>query len=224
MKDKSCGLFVTGTDTSVGKTYVSRLIISFLVSGNLRVGVFKPFLTGGSRGDIFLLMKAGKIPVTKKNLEIMNPYFFKEPLAPAVASFLAKRKVNLGKVRRAFHNLRRDYDFIIAEGAGGLLVPVTEKKFIIDIVKELALPVVVVSRPGLGTINHTCLSAESLLSRGIKDFAVVINNYTGRTLAERTNLPTIKRLIARPVFTIKRDSSELPEDMRLWLLSKIKRI
>ena len=223
MKNRFSGLFVTGTDTAVGKTYVSRLIVSFLVSVGVRVGVFKPFMTG-SRSDILWLMKAAKIPVTKKNLEIMNPYFFKNPLAPGVASLLEKRKVNLQKALRAFHNLRRNYDFIVAEGAGGLLVPVTKKKFIIDIVRELGLPVVIVARPGLGTINHTCLSVEALLSRGIKNIAVVLNNYSGGSLAERTNLPTIKRLIAHPVFIIKKDSSELPEDMRLWLLSKIKKI
>ncbi len=212
------GVFITATDTGVGKTYIASLITGWLSSEmDLEVGVFKPFLTG-SRRDALLLMKAAGIPITLKNLSRVNPCFLKHPLAPFVSAKLENRRININKVIKVFEKNCLKWDFVVVEGAGGLLVPIKRDKFMIDLIKIFNLPVIVVARPSLGTINHTLLSIEALRNRGIKRIAVVVNNYKGRNLAEKTNVPVLKFFLKDiPVFVVKKNSVSIPKGLKLWL-------
>lgn len=211
----SKGIFVTGTDTGVGKTYVSCLLARALSSGR-RVAVFKPYLTG-SRADARALLGAAR---SGQSLDDINPYFFKNPLAPLVAARLEKKRISVGKTLAAFKKIRSLADFIIVEGAGGLFVPIKDNFNMMDLMKALGLPVVLVSRAGLGAINHTLLSVEALDKRKIKLSAVALNGYTGRDLAQKTNPAVIKKYVRVPVFIVAKNASRPPKGLIRCLLKK----
>lgn len=204
------GIFITGTDTGVGKTYVGACIAAAMRGKDIDVGVMKPAETGCSlrRGepvpaDTLALMRSAGVA---DPLELVNPFRFLAPLAPLVAAEREGKRVNLRKVIAAYRLLEQRHDFMIVEGAGGILVPLTMGKSYRDLAADLGLPVLIVARPGLGTINHTLLTIEALRRRSIPLAGIVINHSAPRTsgLAERTNPAVIERLSGVPVIGIIR--------------------
>ncbi len=167
----SKGLFITGTDTGVGKTFVAGAIAAHLRSKGKSVGVLKPAETGcRERGgelypaDAMLLKKAAG---TDDPIELICPYIFSEPLAPAVAAKRAKVKINIGLIEEIYKMLSERHDFVIVESAGGLMVPLSGKYLNLDLAQALNLPVVIVGRAGLGTINHTMLTVTAARERNL---------------------------------------------------------
>ena len=185
------GVFVAGTDTEVGKTIVAGILARQLQRKGYSVGVMKP-VASGSRGDARYLKR---ITGVKDSLNLINPVYLAKPLAPFVAAKLARKKVELAKIWRAYRDLRKRHEFIVVEGVGGLLVPLTRKVQLVDIAKRLALPVVIVARPGLGTINHTLLTIDCLRKHGLQVEGVVFNyaRPCRRGPAERTNPAVIEK-------------------------------
>jgi dethiobiotin synthetase len=173
------GLFVTGTDTGVGKTYVSAGIATALRFRGVDVGVMKPTETGCRMRsgrlvprDALLLMKSALV---KDPLSLVNPFRFGKPLAPSVAAEQDGKKIDPDKILKAFHALRERHDFMIVEGAGGIMVPLCGQYTYLDLACTMGLPVLIVARPGLGTINHTLLSIAALKGRNIAIAGIVIN-------------------------------------------------
>jgi dethiobiotin synthetase len=173
------GLFVTGTDTGVGKTYVSTGIATALTCRGVDVGVMKPAETGCSLRagrliprDALRMMKSACV---KDPLSLVNPYRFRKPLAPAVAADLEGKLIDPAKIINAFQLLSNRHDFMIVEGAGGIMVPLTGTYTYLDLAKKLDLPVLIVARPGIGTINHTMLTIGALKGRKIEIAGIVIN-------------------------------------------------
>ncbi len=165
--------FITGTDTGVGKTFVTILLAKHFTSQGLKTGVIKPIETGIGNNpspDFKLIAKA----IDDK---IKSIYNFKEPLAPYIASSLENIDIDISKIVKFIHNdiLENSYQVYLVEGAGGLLVPLTSDKLIIDLIKALQFEVILVSRSNLGTVNHTLLSIEALKTRGIKIKEVILN-------------------------------------------------
>jgi len=213
---KSNGVFITATDTGVGKTYVAALIAEELKK-RFRVGVFKPAVTG-SLSDVYKLKRSSGSPLSSDEI---NPVFFKTPLAPYVASKLARprREIDVGAITRSYRKVCKSSEFLIVEGAGGLYVPVTKNLFVIDLIKKFRLPVILVVRPKLGTINHTLLSLKALKKRKIVVKAVVMNNHTGRDAAERTNPGVLRELIDVPLFIVKKNARGIPSGLIELLVS-----
>lgn len=199
------GFFITGTDTGVGKTYVAAGIASALRSRRLDVGVMKPVETGCRaveeklvpRDAKKLMMAAG----ARDSIALVNPYCFRKPLAPSIAAELDHAAVNISTIIKAYRTLSRKHDLMIVEGAGGILVPLTAKHTFLDLAEEIGLPVVIVARPGLGTINHTLLTISALRGRGTQIAGVVINyaqeQKTG--LAEKTSPALIEKMSGVPI-------------------------
>jgi dethiobiotin synthetase len=165
------GYFVTGTDTGVGKTWVACRLAEAARAKGLRVGVLKP-AESGMGGDAAALKKASGCPLP---LEMLRPYAFKQPLAPAVAAALEGKRVVLGPIKRAFKTITEASDFVLVEGAGGLLVPYGPRLDGAALAKALGLPVLIVARKGLGTINHSLLTLEAARKRGLDVAAVVLS-------------------------------------------------
>lgn len=182
---KNKGVFITGTDTEIGKTFVAGLVVKELKRKGINPGVMKPFASG-SREDALYLKKIAKV---NDSLETINPVFFRKPLAPYVAAQLSKKRIYLNKVWNAYKILKNKYDFLVIEGAGGLFVPITNKIHIIDVAKKFNLPLIIVSRPGLGTINHTLLTVKCARDYGLEIEGVIINysKPQKKELAEKTN-------------------------------------
>jgi dethiobiotin synthetase len=137
----------------------------------------------------------------REPLDSINPYRFRQPLAPAVAARMSGVVIRKQKILRLFASLCKVYDLTVVEGAGGVMVPVSGKYLFRDLMKEMKIPAVIVSRPGLGTINHSLLTITALRERGIEVMGVVFNEALrkGRGLAEKTNPGMIERLGSAPV-------------------------
>jgi len=177
------GLFITGTDTGVGKTLVACGVARLLKKWNIKVGVMKPIATGDRKDTQRLFQAAG----IDEDLDIVNPLFFKAPLAPVIAAQAEKREVDLDAVYRAYWFLQKKYDVLVVEGIGGVKVPLGESTYVLDLIQALRLPALVVGRATLGTLNHSLLTLEALEQEKIPILGILLNGGTGKTLAEKTN-------------------------------------
>lgn len=198
-KRKYKGLFITGTDTGVGKTIVAAGLAASLVNSGMDIGVMKPIETGFSpRSSDAVFLK--KIAGVKDSLESICPYRLKHPLSPFTAAKIESVSIRFERIARAYEGLLQNHQALLVEGAGGLLVPVTRERMMADLALYLKLPVLIISRTGLGTINHTLLSVEVARQRGV-GVAGVIFNHSGprRGLAERTNPSVIRHFLDVPV-------------------------
>ncbi len=188
------GLFVTGTDTGVGKTVVACALARALRGHG--VGVMKPIETGvGPDGplDAQALREAAG---AGDSLEEICPQQFALPAAPTVAAAAEGRTVDLGSVRRAAEILAERHPFLVVEGAGGLLVPAAEGFSMADLASDLGLPVVVVARGALGTINHTLLTLEAISRRALPLAGVVVSHAAGTLSdADARNLDALRRAL-----------------------------
>jgi dethiobiotin synthetase len=170
------GFFVTGTDTGVGKTLVAGALARVLRERGLPVGVAKPVQSGNlaadPEGDAMVLRRLAGVADPP---EVICPCAFAAPLAPLVAARLESRTIEPGPILDAVDALGRRYGALLVEGAGGLLVPVGEDWTIADLARLLKLPLLVVARAGLGTVNHTLLTVEAARQRGLEVAGVVLN-------------------------------------------------
>ena len=201
------GLFVTGTDTGVGKTVVAGGIADWFRRQGTRVAVLKPIATGCEwrreglvSADAEFLAHCADSP---HPLDLISPQRYAEPLAPAVAAERAGQPVDWGAVQRSLDLMTRDSDVIIVEGVGGVMVPLDDRYTVLDMARWLGLPSVVVAKPGLGTINHTLLTVEALRPAG-RVAGVVINRYPAEnaSVAEETNPRVIGRWGRVPVLCV----------------------
>lgn len=194
------GLFIAGTDTAVGKTVVTAGIAGYLRDRGVDCGVMKPVESGclsGSKDSDTVYLK--RISQTGDDLDLINNYAFEAPLAPGVAALQQGVEISFDKITESYKRLELLHSVVLVEGAGGLLVPLNSEQTIADLILHLRLPVLLVGRLGLGTINHTLLSLEYLEKRGISVAGVVLNSqnsrgdlserYNPKTLAQWTNVP-----------------------------------
>lgn len=194
---KPASLIIQGTDTGVGKTLVAAGLARMIVNRRINVGVFKPVASGGLVSeDGKLLQKAAKLPDSA--YPGIVPLHYKQPLAPWVAGW-KEGKVDLAKVEKAYQEAKKKYDCLIVEGIGGVLVPMTKDFLAVDWAVKWKLPTLVVARAGLGTINHTLLTVEALQKRKVKVLGVVVNGYKGKSIAEKTNVQALRKLLKVPV-------------------------
>jgi len=187
------GYFVTGTDTGVGKTVVACALVRALRAAGRDVGVMKPAETGvgpDGPGDARALREAAG---ARDALDEVCPVQLALPAAPTVAAAAEGRPVDLPAIRKAWDVLRARHDTLVVEGAGGLLVPLAEGTTMADLARDLALPVLVVARASLGTINHTLLTLEAAERRGLPLAGVVVSHATGPlTDADAQNLAALR--------------------------------
>jgi dethiobiotin synthetase len=219
-------VFVTGTDTEVGKTVVAAAIANTAVRDQRKVGVMKPVVTGlddypkTGQGlgwedakdlpDHELLRLAARSDQTDREIA---PYRFKRGTSPHLAASVAKRKIEPERLRPAAKAAAEGTDLFICEGVGGLLVPLNAEYMVSDLARDLDLPLVVVSRPKLGTINHTLLTLQAARDARLEVIAVVLNKWPQQPGAmEKTNLVTIAALGDVRVLTFPRVDLTSPEN------------
>ena len=189
---KKAGLFITGTDTGVGKTLIAGAIAKILAGKGLKVGVFKPIATGcrsdweGMISDDtqFLAWCANSdLP-----LSMITPVGFLTPAAPVVSAAFDHSAIDFDKISAAYADICQASDIVIVEGIGGVRVPLTDEFDLLDLAVEFAMPVVIVARPNLGTINHTLMTIDCVRAAELKIAGVVVNGYraTESTVAEDT--------------------------------------
>lgn len=182
--NKIRAVFVTGTDTGVGKTVLTGLLARYLMEKGYDVISQKWIQTGGQGfpqdiGTHLRLMKRNRRHVEKDTSRIA-PYVFRFPASPHLAASMENRRIYPGRIKRDFRSLSKRHDFVIVEGIGGALVPFSKKQFVIDIAKELRLPVLIVAQNKLGSINHTLLTVEAVRKRKIPILGIVFNSSRDR--------------------------------------------
>lgn len=198
------GLFIVGTDTGVGKTLIAGALAAALVNRGKWPGVLKPVESGCSVRDgklvpldaLFLRRCAGRLEIESK----IAPYCFDEPVAPGVAAAHAGVKVDDDKIIQALDDMSNTSDSVIVEGAGGLMVPYSDKKLMPALIGKLSLPVLVVAANRLGGVNHTLMTLKTLDDLGLRTVGVLMNNLSGViTPAMATNKSVINAYYGREV-------------------------
>ncbi|MFQ5597693.1 MAG: dethiobiotin synthase [Nitrospiria bacterium] len=201
---KTRGIFIAGTDTGVGKTLISGAIARGLVKMGMNCGVMKPIETGCRRSknnliptDAAYLKSAARID---EDIEKIAPYTFR----PALAPYAIKTQVDhidLLKIKRAYMQIQDHCDFMIVEGIGGLLVPLSARLDLIDLIRTLGLPVLLVARSGLGTLNHSLLTIRYGITHGISFCGILLNrNKAGKERSEASNIEILHERTGLPIF------------------------
>ena len=197
------GFFVTGTDVGVGKTVVAAGIAGALASMEFNVGVMKPVATDGfedannkllSRDAEFLRQVSG----VSDDLQIVNPYLYETRVAPSVAAFVEKREeVDLKLIENRYFELTLMHEIIVIDGEGGLMAPMNREETTLDLVLQLGAELIVVARPGHGTISHTLLTVNHARAMGVH-----VAGKDGLGLIEKTNPDEIRRMCPAPLLGI----------------------
>lgn len=197
--------FVTGTDTDVGKTHVACQLIAQNVAQGYKVVGMKPVAAGCElingewvNQDVQKLTDASNVKAPR---ELVNPYFFNEPIAPHLAANMAGVEIKIDKIKHAYQQLTNMADVVIVEGAGGFLVPLNETQSLADLAEALALPIILVVGMKLGCINHSLLTVEVIKARGLKLHGWVANHIDPNMAMRKENIETItEQLQLAPMF------------------------
>lgn len=181
MKLAHPGLFITATDTDAGKTVVTCAIAATLRRSGVKVGVCKP-VSAGCRHEREGLVNADAEALAhfadcRLPLDVINPVRYAPPLSPAAAAEKAKTPVDFDAIDESLRRLDESHDVLLVEGVGGIMVPLDEKRTVLDLAAMIGYPIVVVTRPNLGTLNHTALTCSAIRQRGLKLAGLVINGY-----------------------------------------------
>jgi dethiobiotin synthetase len=196
------GLFVTGTDTGVGKTFVASALATALRARGRRVGVVKPVETGVvcEPEDALALRAAAGDPAP---LDDVCPYRLRAPLAPAVAARLEGVRIDVDHLVALIERRSREVDVLLVEGAGGLLVPIAGRITWAELAARLALPLLIVAANRLGTVNHCALTARAAATAGLRVHGFVLSQPTPQTdESAATNADTIASLTGLPVLAV----------------------
>lgn len=200
------GFFIAGTDTGVGKTQVTAALVSALRAANIEALPVKPVQTGARRGrapDLDFVLRAAGLKLSRARYAQLAPVCLPMAASPHLAARQAGVNMRVRDLGRAVHRVQQQGIFPVVEGAGGLLVPLNDRETLLDLMQVLDLPVILVARPGLGTLNHTLLSAYALDGAGLPLAAVVLSQTTpGQTVIQRDNIKTLQHHLHCPVLQL----------------------
>ncbi len=225
------GLFITSTDTGVGKTVITSAIAATLRDMGRRVGVLKPVATGCIHTREGLVSEDAELLAHHADsphpLHVICPQRYAEPLAPAVAAQRAQQPLDWPAMQRSLDVIASTSDVMLVEGVGGVMVPLDDQYTVLDLAGWLNFPTVIIARAGLGTINHTLLTASALRHVNVPIAGVVINRYTADAtpIAEETNPRAIERWGKLPILAVVPETRQpidqmMPQD----ILSPIARV
>jgi dethiobiotin synthetase len=220
--DKVKGLFITGTDTGVGKTLITGGIAKILRKQGLKVGVFKPVATGCrmemnelvSRDAEFLRMCAE----LNEPMTVIMPAAYEIPAVPIVCARKENRPIDYEQIAAMYNYLAKTCDVVLVEGIGGAMVPLDEHTMIIDLAAKMKLPTVIVAREKLGTVNHTLMTINAVRHAGLHVAGVVINGhiYPSAGIAEETAPKIIAEIGDTKILAIVgQDDQSSVEDLKL---------
>ena len=214
--------FVTGTDTGIGKTFITCILMNYINSQQKKVIGMKPIAAGAdeingqvANEDVLLLKKECNFQL---NLDEINTYYFPEPIAPHIAAIKNKIDIDSNNIKIHAQNLKRRTDFLFIEGAGGYLVPLNENETIADLVDALNIPVILVVGIKLGCINHSLLTVEAILRRGQKLFGWIANIVDKDMLVADENISSLKQRIKQPLIgTIPYSPDKKFDDLKNYI-------
>lgn len=210
------GFFITGTDTDVGKTFVTAGIVHQLRQQKMNAIPYKSVQSGAvfENGELVPtdITQVLNIAEVDADWREFCSYQFKTAVSPHLAADLEGVTILREKILVDFRSLEQKYDCVVAEGSGGVGVPIARDYFMYDLMKDLALPVIVVAKTGVGTINHTLLTVEFLRQKEVEVAGIIFNQYTGESY-EDDNIKVIEELTKVPTFGVvhKLETNDLHE-------------
>jgi len=210
-------LFITGTDTGVGKTRTVVQLLRLLRASGTSCAGMKPICCG-DRQDAELLLAAGGVGLT---IDDVNPVWLRTPAAPIVGSLTEQVGIDIERILAAFHALQNQVEHVIVEGVGGWLVPIRSDYFVSDLAVEMKLPVLVVAQNRLGCLNHTALTVRSVAEHKLRCLGVALIAAPGTSdIAAATNADILKRILNVPLLGgLGENLIELPADWRFMIRS-----
>jgi dethiobiotin synthetase len=208
-------LFLTGTDTGVGKTHTAVLLLRAAQASGLRCVGMKPICCG-DRNDAERLLAASSEGLT---IDEINPVWLRTPAAPLSASLIEEVVIDEHRLVDALRRLEDCFDFVLVEGVGGWLVPIRCDFFMSDLAAQLKLPVLVVAQNRLGCLNHTSLTVRSIIEHGLVCGGVVLNDTAGLTdIATSTNADILRQILDVPILSVLAEGAgELTPEWRAAL-------
>ena len=208
-------LFITGTDTGVGKTHTAIQLLRLLRASGTRCAGMKPICCGDRR-DAELLLAAGSEGL---RIEEINPVWLKTPAAPLVGSLTEGVNIDIERILAAFRALQSRVEHVLVEGVGGWLVPIRRDYFMSDLAVEMALPVLVAAQNRLGCLNHTALTVRSIAAHRLPCAGVVLNGPPDPSdIAAVTNLDILRKIVDPPLLSgLTENLDQLPADWRLMI-------
>jgi dethiobiotin synthetase len=212
-------LFITGTDTGVGKTHTAARLLHLLQTSGTSCAGMKPICCGDRRDAEFLLAASSD----GLTIDDVNPVWLKTPAAPMVGSLMEKVDIDIDHILAAFHSLQNRVEHVIVEGAGGWMVPIRPDYFISDLAVAMKLRVLVVACNRLGCLNHAALTVQSVIGHRLRCAGLVLNNAQGTgDIATMSNADILKKIIDVPVLGELGESlTEVPAEWRFILDSTI---
>ena len=227
------GYFISGTDTGIGKTVVTACLLAFYRKHSINTGIMKPIETGvdpsssseANSDAKFLLMVSGNLDT----LEEVCPIRLKPTAAPLQAARMQDQPLNIDSILEQFHKLQRKYDQVLVEGIGGLLVPLKVDYLISDLIKEMQLPLIIVSSFSLGTLNHTLLTLKAAQLASIEIAGIILNHSENRPLngielgqkaliEELSGVPVIGQCPFISSISAEKFNNKLVEEIECWKL------
>ncbi len=203
---------VTGTDTGVGKTFVTSGLVRFARSKGIDSVGMKPICTGDNDDVRQLLEACGSCEPE----HLINPVWYRTPVAPYTASIIEDRLIDLGAICEAFENLARQHSSVLVEGVGGIAAPIFADYDFRDLARDLRLSVIIVAPNRLGVLNHTRLTLEAIRAAGLKCFLIALNSIQTKTdFSQPTNLSVLENLVNVPVLAIEHNQHEFEDLARL---------
>jgi len=198
------GIFITATDTGAGKTLVAALVAKLAAARDLGVTMMKPVASGCAAEDGELVSEDltfyRRVGLPVEDEALACPLRFKAPLSPNVAAALEGKEIDTARVMQAFTALAKRNEFVVVEGIGGILVPLSRRHTVADLMETMRLPVLVVAANRLGVINHAALTVEAAKRRGMALKGIVLNSVSEeRDLSRRYNRKAIEALTGVPV-------------------------
>jgi len=208
-------LFITGTDTGVGKTHNALQLLRLLRAAGTSCAGMKPICCGDRR-DAELLLAAGSDGLA---IDDVNPVWLKTPAAPIVGSLVEEVNIDIEQILAALRALQSRVEHVIVEGVGGWLVPIRSDYFVSDLAVEMKLPVLVAARNRLGCLNHAALTVQSVIMHTLRCVGVVLNGVPAASdIAAVTNADILKKILTVPLLAgLGENLTELPADWRLTL-------
>ncbi|MDO8684769.1 MAG: dethiobiotin synthase [Armatimonadota bacterium] len=197
-------VFITGTDTGVGKTVVAAGLLASLRGEYLDAVPMKPVQTGAElengrlvSPDLRFCLKAAGLNIKYEKKRLMCPYCFEPECSPHLAAEMSGVSIQIEEILRCYNKLLSTHKTVIVEGAGGVLAPISESETMMDIIRALAIPVVLVARRGLGTLNHTLLSLSELRHNNVEVLGVILNTVglDGPDYIVQDNVKTIEKFV-----------------------------
>ena len=209
----SKGIFITATGTDVGKTYISGLIVKCMREAGLNCGYYKPALSGAEinkegkiiPGDVDYVLKTAGINEAPENFV---SYIFKPAVSPHLAAEIENNPIKLDKIKSDYNRIKDRFDYILVEGAGGIVCPFNQSENLMlpDVIKALGLDIIIVASAELGGINSAVLTVEYAQTHGINVKGIILNKYDETSLMQRDNKKQIEAITGIKVLTTVKEN------------------